>query len=182
MDRPGSLQRTGWVPSALPTLVLQTIRDLEMVEESINEMNWVIYSSPPLVRALCIRGFRGKMGTSIKEWEAQTDFLLERARGLSSALVLGDEIAFAENAKEIIDNHAPILKMFKVLLVNLTSLPDDVAHGLREEENADEIDEMVQGHCRSVATLIMTLEMITPQLARYIQDRAIENTVTRTVR
>jgi hypothetical protein len=167
LEREGTLQEIGgFGPNSLSVLCHQALKDLERVDEAIIELDLMFSDCPAYVRPLIHKGFRAKMGISLRDWATLTELMLELHRDLERSVLGHDEETFQDQAQAWLDNHDTAMRVLNMLFVNLSGEPRDADAFLLEHETLGPVVEMTERQTDAIATLITTLEMLREPLAK----------------
>jgi len=151
----------GLGPSRLGLLMGQVRRDLMRVGDLINDIDWMIASSPPFLRPLAEQGFEARMGIGLRDWENTTDALLESLRDMERARLDRDTDLFMRHAGTFLPDSLGAVASLRTVLNGISALPSEAP-----SEIGAELEGLVLRQAEMVGDLLISLEMLNRQLGR----------------
>lgn len=144
----------------LVSLSRRLIKDVQEVEEVINDLDWLFSQSHPYVRPFFQRGFRARMGIGLKEWERLMDLGLEASREMEKACFGTSQYMLYERVQVFIELYEPIMVALNMLFANLGSLAKDARELSSEEAEIRSIEAKVEEQTCAVGNMLTTMSAL----------------------
>lgn len=133
------------------------IKDLEEVEEIINDLEWMFSNAHPYLRPLLHRGFRARMGIGLPEWERLMDLMLESCRDLEWACFGDSEELLLERVQVFLEYYEPTRRALNMLNANMAAIAQDARELISEEQEIRSVESRTESQTRALGDLLTTM-------------------------
>jgi hypothetical protein len=144
----------------LVSLSRRLSKDIQEVEEVINDLNWLFSQSHPYLRPLLNRGFRARTGISLQDWERLMDLNLEASQEIEKACFGTSGHLLYERVLVFVETYEPTVKALDMLFANLGAIAKDARELSLDEAEMRSIETRAESQTKAVGDMLTTMAAV----------------------